>query len=101
MRKDAFVTKRMLDQAVDTVLKGVEHLLSQTKKELRGEMKEGFRDTKKELRGEMKEGFREIKTEIRFVKDDVKGLKAELSDTPSRKDHEALKRRVGRYHPVS
>ena len=86
MRKDAFVTKRMLDQAVDTVLKGVEHLLSQTKKE---------------LRGEMKEGFREIKTEIRFVKDDVKGLKAELSDTPSRKDHEALKRRVGRYHPVS
>ena len=86
MKKDVLVTKNMLDQAVDAILKGVEHLLSQTKKE---------------LRGEMKEGFREIKTEIRFVKDEVKGIKVELSDTPSRKDHEALKRRVERYHPAS
>lgn len=61
-----------------------------------------------ELRGDMKIGFRHVKSrldklelETRHVKDEIKGLKADLSDTPSRKQLEELRRRVDRYHPLT
>lgn len=44
---------------------------------------------------------KDLKREISFVRDDVKGLKGELSNTPSRKQFEELKRRVDRYHPTT
>lgn len=42
----------------------------------------------------------DLKREISFVRDDIKGLKGDLSNTPSRKQFEELKRKVDRYHPT-
>ncbi|OGM26891.1 hypothetical protein A2962_04475 [Candidatus Woesebacteria bacterium RIFCSPLOWO2_01_FULL_39_61] len=36
----------------------------------------------------------EIKTEIGFLKDDINGIKADLSDAPSRKEFNQLKHEV-------
>lgn len=55
-------------------------------KSLNEKMDKGFAEAKKERQ--------EIKTELRYVKGDIEGLKAELSDTPSRKDLNQLKREV-------
>lgn len=40
----------------------------------------------------------EVRVSLSWVKDEVNGLKAELSDTPSRKEFENLKREVAHYH---
>jgi DNA-binding transcriptional MerR regulator len=43
----------------------------------------------------------QLETHISHVRDDIQGLKAELSDTPSRAEFEELKRKVNRYRPTS
>ncbi|KKR30840.1 MAG: hypothetical protein UT61_C0001G0024 [Candidatus Woesebacteria bacterium GW2011_GWA1_39_8] len=80
----------MLDQAVKAILKGMDKLIGQTGENLRGEIK----NAKSELRSE-------FKTELGFVRDDIKGLTAELSDTPSKREFNELKSRVDKYHPAS
>ncbi|OGM20922.1 hypothetical protein A2714_00330 [Candidatus Woesebacteria bacterium RIFCSPHIGHO2_01_FULL_38_9] len=92
-KKDPFVTKSMLDQAVDAILEGISRLVEDTKKELRGEI----RDVKVEL-GDFKS---EVRTELRYVKDEIRGLTVELSDAPSKKEFNELKRRVDKYNPAS
>ncbi|MFV1917626.1 MAG: hypothetical protein ACC618_04075 [Patescibacteria group bacterium] len=78
--------KEIVIDASPTVLEGVDRLLKNyaTKKDLKK-----F-STKEDL-----------KREILYVRDDIKGLKADLSDTPSRKQFEELKRRVDHYHPTT
>ena len=95
-RKDPFVTKSMLDQAVEAILQGFGRLVEETKRELRGEIQ----IAKKELKAGISGVETSLKTEIRFVKDDINGLTAELSDTPSRKEFNQLKSRVDKYHPT-
>jgi len=46
----------------------------------------------------MGERIDNLEIEITNVKDTVNGLKAELSDTPSRSEFNEFKRRVDRYH---
>lgn len=46
----------------------------------------------------LERGQRELKTGLSFVKDEVRGLKAELSDTPSRREFEDLKNQVGSHN---
>ena len=52
-----------------------------------------------DLRREMNSRFDKVDVEQAHLKDQVKGLKADLSDNPSRKQFEELKARVDRYHP--
>ena len=63
------ITRQMLDEAVETILHGVEEIIGNT-------------ETK--LRSELQSTMQELKTEIRFVKDGVKGLEEEFSTTPTR-----------------
>ncbi|SRR5258708_1572690 len=42
-----------------------------------------------------------LEADVSAIKDDAKGLSQEFWDTPRRKDFEALKRRVDKYHPVN
>ena len=71
----------MLDQAVEAILAGIDGLVI-------------------DLRREMNSRFDKVDVEQAYLKDQVKGLKADLSDTPPRKQFEELKARVDRYHPV-
>ena len=41
----------------------------------------------------------ELQVEVRGVKDDTRGINAELSLTVSRKDFDELRTRVDKYHP--
>ena len=82
-----YVTKEMLDKAVEVILEGVDKLFGG----LRGEMTA--------LRREMNERFDKVEVELSHVKDTVRGLKVDLFDTPTRRDFEELKARVDKHHP--
>jgi len=79
------VTKSMLNDAVDTILKGIDNLLNKLNIHL----------------DKMEDGLDGVETNITFIKRDVRDIKAELSDTPSRREFNSLKTRVDRYHPIS
>ena len=85
MAKDSnkdLVTKSMLDDAVDVILKGMDKLFGG-------------------LKTEMNKRFDRVETDITFIKRDTRDIKAELSDTPSRREFKDLKTRVDTYHPIS
>lgn len=86
--KDQPVTKGMLDEAVDAIVSGMDNIV----KELRQEHVE-IREEIADLRSEMRSGYSHLKDEIR-------GLKADLADTPSRREFEELKAKVERHHPT-
>lgn len=83
------VTKAMLDEAVDAILKGMDKMAGS----LRSEMNSRFEGVNGRLD--------KLETEVSHVKDEINGLKGELSDTPSRREFNELKARVDKYHPVS
>ena len=87
------VNRGMLDEAVDTLLKGMDNLYERFKGELntrleslKGEMNTRFDNVENRLRN--------VEVELSHVKDEVNGLKADLSTTPSRKEFEELKDKV-------
>ena len=79
--KDQIVTKGMLDEAVDSLLVGMDKLYQSFKKLFEKELEP-------------------IKADITFIKRDTRDIKAELSDTPSRREFKDLKTRVDKYHPI-
>ena len=94
--KNGLVTRGMLDEAVDALLKGMDSLYEKFKSEmnsqigyLRGEMNTRFGKVEDEIHG--------VKIELSHVKDEVKGLKADLSITPSRRELEILKKKVDKH----
>lgn len=84
------VTKSMLDEAVEAILEGGGKLIEQVKNELRTEIS----SLRSELKSDIRDTRSELKSEIGFVKDEINGLKAEFSTTPSRKEFEEVKRKV-------
>ena len=86
------VTREMLNDAVDAILNGVDKLVIGLRAEMNG------------LRAEMKLGFKKLDVKIDYTKneliDEIDGLKADLSDTPTKKEFEGLKRRVYKHHPI-
>lgn len=77
----AFVTNETLDEAVDTILKGMDNMF-------KGERKFNVQTfASKE----------DLKREVSWLKDDIKGLTADLSNVPSRNDFNQLKGKVDKY----
>ena len=80
------VTRGMLDEAVEAILKGVDELVNG-------------------LRGEMNTRFEKV--DIRFDKLDAgqRDLQRQINDlkydTPTQKEFEDLKTRVDKYHPLA
>ncbi len=70
------VTSGLLDEAVDSILKGIDKLVNSAKEELRQEMKAGFEEAIVERRG--------LRREIRDLQ----------WDTPTTKEFNKLKARV-------
>lgn len=86
------VTSEKLNQAVDAILAGVDRLFSE----------HGGRLDKIAGRLEkLEQGQQTIRLQLSGIKDEMKGLKAEFSDAPSRREFKELKARVDKYHPVS
>lgn len=86
------VTRSMLDEAIDAILEGVGSMF----KDLRGRL-EGMdkRCDKVDRRLDT------LEVGQSYLKDQINGLKADLSDTPSRRQFEKLKARVDKYHPLT
>jgi len=81
------VNRGMLNDAVDTILHGMDNLFSR------------FQDELNEFREEVNTSFDKVGVSLRGVEDEVKGLKADPSITPTRKEFNKLKEKVDRYHP--
>jgi len=75
------VTKSMLNDAVDVILRGMDKLFNG-------------------LKTEMNKRFDSVESDITFIKRDIRDIKVELSDTPSRREFNGLKTRVDKYHPI-
>ena len=69
------VTRKMLDEFVEAILAGIGDLINNVRRELREEMRSGFKKVDHRLN----------KLEVGQVhlKDQINGLKADLSATPS------------------
>lgn len=78
-------TKEYVGEGIDAILAGVEKMF-------------GEQDKRNEKKFATKE---DLKREAGFLKDEINGLKADLSNTPSRREFEELKARVDKYHPLS
>ncbi len=89
------VTRAMLDDAVEAVLDGVGRLFNG----LRDEMSSRFAQVGKRF-DQMDERFDKLDLGQRHLKGQLKGLKRDSSKFASRRQFEALKRRVDKYHPV-
>ena len=87
------VTRKMLSQAVDAILKGMDKLVG----DLKSEMNLRFKSVDARF-DKVEDRLDDLKSGQRWLKDDIGGLKAELSDTPSRREFEDLKSRVNKYH---
>ncbi|MBN1168715.1 hypothetical protein JXA63_02390 [Candidatus Woesebacteria bacterium] len=99
-KSDAPVVRKDLDDAVETILKGMDNMFKDPENPM------NVRLDKVEVRlGKVEGRLETVKGEIqvlkRTVKDEARGLRAELSDTVSKKEHNELKARVDRYHPAN
>lgn len=82
---NAFVTNQILDEAVETIIKGVDHLI----KDFRDEVRISFNNVGKR--------FDKIENDSTWIRDDIKGTKADLSETVSRKEFSHLKEKVDKH----
>ena len=80
-KDDKTVNKKMLDEAVQTILTGMDDLYSR------------FDGVDKRFDGVDKR-LDKIESNIYFVKQDVRDIKADLSDTPTRNEFDKLKAKV-------
>ena len=81
------VMMKDLDEVVRAILAGTEGLINN----LRREMKSRFEKVDRR--------FNKIEVEISHIKDQLRGLKADLSDTPTRREFQQLKSKIDRHHP--
>jgi predicted nucleic acid-binding Zn-ribbon protein len=86
------VDRGVLDDAVDTILKGVERMFKKRDKRF-----DNVEDKLDKVDGKI--GKLEI--EHTHLKDKIDGLKADLSTTPTKTEFNNLKARVDKYHPLS
>ncbi len=78
-KKDKFVTRKVLDEAVDAIITGVGNMFEEQNKALAGNFKS------------IDKRFTRIEAELSFIKNDIKDLK---NDTPTRDEFERLKKQV-------
>lgn len=85
-KNDPYVTKSMLDEAVDALLKGMDNL---------------FLRFKTELKTKLKEELEPIKAVTTFIKRDIRDIRADLSNTPTKREFNELKTKVETLHSQS
>ena len=89
----AFATNEIIDDAVDTLLKGMDNMLEEQKKIFA--TKEDLKNVREDMKSlATKE---DLKREGGWLKDDIKGLTADLSGVPTRKEFNQVKTKVDKY----
>ena len=89
----AFATNEIIDDAVDTLLKGMDNMLEEQKKIFA--TKEDLNNVREDMKSlATKE---DLKREVGWLKDDIKGLTADLSGVPTRKEFNQVKTKVDKY----
>jgi len=90
---NAPVVRKDLDEAVETILEGMDNLLNDPESEMQKKFKN------------VDNRFDLLETKInnveRHLKDEIGGLKADLSNTVTKKEFNQLKTKVDKYIPVS
>ena len=86
------ITRSMLDEVIDAILDGVGSMF----KDVRGHL-DGMDTRFDKVEGRLDR----LEVGQSYIKDLINGLKADLSDTPSRRQFEKLKARVDKYHPLT
>ena len=79
----------MLNEAVDAILEGMSKMVQG----LDSKMNARFDNVENRLQ--------RVETELTFIKDEVNGLKADFSTTPSRQEFEKLKTKVEKRYPIN
>ena len=98
-----YIIKKVLNEAVETILKGMDNLYDKFK----GEMYARFENVNVQFKNidsqfaNVENRLDRIEAEMSYVKDEIKGLKADFSTTPSRREFEELKVRVEKRYPLS
>lgn len=77
----AFATNEVIDEAVDSILKGMDNMFKEERK-----FNVQTFATKDDL-----------KREVGWLKDDIKGLTADLTDVPTRKEFNEVKTKVDKF----
>jgi hypothetical protein len=90
------VTKALLDDAVDTILEGMDNLYFRFKGEL-----DGFRKEMSSRFDGVDHRFDKVATDVSFLKREAEDRKADLADTPSRKEFNELRTKVDHYQSKS
>ena len=90
---NAPIVRKDLDDAVSAILEGMDNMF-----------KDPDNPMNKRLDG-VEYRLSELETKVdnhyKWLKDDISGLKADLSDTVSRKEFNQLKSRVNKYHQAN
>jgi hypothetical protein len=86
-----YVTKSTLNEAIDAILEGMGKMFG----EMRSDMGQMGRDINSRF-DLLEAKINQTKNEL---KDEIDGLKADLSTTPSREEFEELKQRVDKQYP--
>lgn len=85
VRSEIAIVRQDLKDAVDAILQGMDNMFKNVA-------------TKEDLKKlATKEDLNELKNEVSYIKDDIKGLTADLSDTPSRKEFNRLEDKVDKH----
>ena len=82
---DAVVTNKILGEAVDTLLQGMDNMLEEQKKIFA--TKEDLRKVRDEMATK-----EDLKREVSWLRDDINGLKADLTGVVSKKEFNEFKR---------
>lgn len=91
--QDTYVTRKILDEAVHTILEGVSGLFDDFKEEVTGRF--GKVETGLD---KVEKGLGKVETQVGHLRQDVNDLKF---DTSTRKEFKNLQAKVNKYHPLS
>ena len=80
----AAVTNKTLQEAVDGIMEGMDRIIKETRV--------GFKYVMENVATK-----EDLKREVGWLKDDIKGLTADLADTPTREEFNKLQVKVDKY----
>ncbi len=94
--------REIVIDASEAILKGVDRMFEEQNGRIDKRFKrvdERFKQVDERFK-QVDERFNKLEVEISYIKDTANGLKADLADTPTKKEHEELKAKVEKYHPL-